>query len=182
VTVLIDSLRGEDVEALCSLAREVWLEHYPPIIGMAQTEYMLRQRYDPAVIRAELASGTIWWDVLRDDGALRAFAASFPSESADALKLDKLYVHPASHRRGFGERLVQHVCERGRERGYGRLMLAVNKRNASAIAAYRKYGFRIVDAIVKDIGGGFVMDDYIMEIDVRQKVERGTRTTDDHAS
>ena len=43
-------------------------------------------------------------------------------------------------------------------------MLAVNKRNAAAIAAYRKHGFEIVEAVVKDIGGGFVMDDYIMEL------------------
>jgi len=186
VTVLIETLRSEDVEALCRLARETWLQHYPPIIGLAQTEYMLRQRYEPAVIRAELASGTSWWDVLRDDGALRGFAASFPSESADALKLDKLYVHPASHRRGFGERLVQHVCERGFELGYRGVILAVNKRNDNAIAAYRKYGFEIVDAVVKEIGGGFVMDDYIMERQVRWEAEGGTRrstgATKDNAS
>jgi hypothetical protein len=39
----------------------------------------------------------------------------------------------------------------------------VNKRNASAIAAYRKHGFDVRESVVKDIGGGFVMDDYIME-------------------
>jgi len=77
---------------------------------------------------------------------------------------------------------VQHVCERGFELGYRGVILAVNKRNASAIAAYRKYGFRIVDAIVKEIGGGFVMDDYIMEIQVRRKAEGGTGTTGNTAS
>jgi ribosomal protein S18 acetylase RimI-like enzyme len=45
-------------------------------------------------------------------------------------------------------------------------VLAVNKHNAQAIAAYRKNGFRVADAVVKDIGGGFVMDDYIMELAV----------------
>lgn len=33
----------------------------------------------------------------------------------------------------------------------------------SAIAAYRKYGFTVREEVVQDIGGGFVMDDYIME-------------------
>jgi ribosomal protein S18 acetylase RimI-like enzyme len=41
-------------------------------------------------------------------------------------------------------------------------VLAVNKSNRSAISAYLKHGFRVGDAVVKDIGGGFVMDDYIM--------------------
>lgn len=168
MTVVIESLRTEDIETLCDLARETWLQHYPPIIGIAQTEYMLSQRYVPAVIRDELASGTIAWDVLRDDGVLRAFASCFASESPDALKLDKLYVHPQAQRRGFGERLVEHVSERAARQGYGRVILAVNKRNANAIAAYRKFGFRIIEAVVKDIGGGFVMDDYILAKDVRR--------------
>ena len=42
-------------------------------------------------------------------------------------------------------------------------MLAVNKHNFNAIAAYRKHGFIVREAVVKEIGGGFVMDDYIME-------------------
>jgi diamine N-acetyltransferase len=45
-------------------------------------------------------------------------------------------------------------------------MLAVNKANAKAIAAYKKYGFRIRDSVVQPIGGGFVMDDYFMVKDV----------------
>ena len=42
------------------------------------------------------------------------------------------------------------------------LTLAVNKRNGHAIAAYKKHGFKIVESALKDIGGGFVMDDYVM--------------------
>ncbi len=50
-----------------------------------------------------------------------------------------------------------------RGRGCTRLTVAVNKNNRTAIAAYLKHGFRVADAVVKDIGGGFVMDDYLME-------------------
>jgi RimJ/RimL family protein N-acetyltransferase len=38
----------------------------------------------------------------------------------------------------------------------------VNKRNEPAIAAYLKAGFRIEKEAVFDIGGGFVMDDFLM--------------------
>jgi hypothetical protein len=41
-------------------------------------------------------------------------------------------------------------------------VLAVNKGNRSAIAAYLKNGFTVLESVVKDIGGGFVMDDHIM--------------------
>jgi len=43
------------------------------------------------------------------------------------------------------------------------VILAVNKRNTAAINSYRKYGFAVREAIVDDIGHGFVMDDFIME-------------------
>ena len=42
------------------------------------------------------------------------------------------------------------------------LILNVNKNNVQAIRAYEKNGFAIREAVVVDIGGGFVMDDYVM--------------------
>jgi ribosomal protein S18 acetylase RimI-like enzyme len=76
--------------------------------------------------------------------------------------LRKLYIHPHAQRQGFGGMLLQRVEEAARERGFQHVILAVNKQNAKAIAAYRKHGFAIRDSVVADIGGGFVMDDYVM--------------------
>jgi diamine N-acetyltransferase len=159
----IAPLAHDEAEAVCALAREVWRHHYPAIIGTAQTEYMLARGYEPDGIRADLAGGTVWWDVLKDDGCMVAFAASFVIEAERALKIDKLYVHPARQREGLGGALIEHARERAARLGLDKLVLAVNKRNVTAIAAYRKHGFDIAEAVVKDIGGGFVMDDYVME-------------------
>ena len=158
----ISALAREDIAELCALAREIWRRHYPPIIGEAQTEYMLAQRYAPDVIDSELRQGGVWWDVLRQHRAIVGFASSFPTTAPGEVKLDKLYIHHAHQRRGYGGRLLAHTCERARRLGYDHVILAVNKRNATAIAAYRKHGFDIRDAVVKPIGGGFVMDDYVM--------------------
>jgi ribosomal protein S18 acetylase RimI-like enzyme len=58
--------------------------------------------------------------------------------------------------------LIEHTCERAKQTGASAVILAVNKRNANAIASYLKHEFRIREAVVKDIGNGFVMDDYVM--------------------
>ncbi len=163
MTLAIAPLDEDEVEALCALAAEVWRRHYPPIIGAAQTEYMLAQRYDAQTVRAELARGGLWWDTLAEDGAIVAFASSLIEQGGRAMKIDKLYVHPERQRIGYGGALIEHACERAARLGCERVLLAVNKRNATAIAAYRKHGFEIAEAIVKDIGAGFVMDDYVME-------------------
>jgi ribosomal protein S18 acetylase RimI-like enzyme len=169
VSHTIAPLAVRDVDALCTLARTIWRQHYPPIIGAAQTEYMLAQRYDAAVIRAELDRGDVWWDTLSENGSMVAFASYFAVEPGRTIKLDKLYVHPEHQGRGYGGALLEHVCRRANVLGCSKVVLAVNKRNASAIGAYRKHGFTIAEAVVKDIGGGFVMDDYIMQREVRSE-------------
>ncbi len=45
----------------------------------------------------------------------------------------------------------------------------MNKRNAQAIAAYRRNSFVIAESVITDIGGGFVMDDYVMAKSVSDK-------------
>ena len=161
--VRIAALEESEVEALSKLAAEIWRAHYPAIIGSAQTEYMLAQRYDPRVIRQELGGGDIWWDTLHADGTMIGFSSALVADTPRALKLDKLYVHPAHQRRGFGGMLIEHACQRAKRLEYEKVILAVNKNNASAIAAYRKHGFEVTQAVVKEIGGGFVMDDYVLE-------------------
>jgi ribosomal protein S18 acetylase RimI-like enzyme len=160
--VEIAPLAAADIETVGALAREIWRAHYPSIISAAQIEYMLDERYAPSVLRAELERSGLWWDVLRAGGACKAFSSYLLTEHAGEMKLDKLYVHPDSQRCGYGGLLIERACVRARSQGCSRLVLAVNKHNANAIAAYHKHGFVIEQSVVKDIGGGFVMDDYIM--------------------
>jgi len=156
----------EDAAAISALAREIWYAHYAAIISRAQIEYMLAQRYDPEIIRAELARDDAWWDKLLIDGRLTGYVSCFLTGNAGEMKLDKLYVHHGHQRKGYGSMLLDRVLGIARAYGCSTLVLAVNKHNHTAIAAYRKYGFRIAESVVKDIGGGFVMDDFIMVRDV----------------
>jgi RimJ/RimL family protein N-acetyltransferase len=62
--------------------------------------------------------------------------------------------------------MLEHCAAEARRLGAHRLILAVNKQNTRAIAAYTRNGFAVAEAVVNDIGGGFVMDDYIMAKDL----------------
>jgi ribosomal protein S18 acetylase RimI-like enzyme len=162
-SVRIERLAAEDVEPLNALAREIWHAHYPAIVSMGQIEYMLEQRYNAGVVLAELRRDDLWWDKLMVDGIMAGFSSYFLTGAPGEMKLDKLYVHPRCQRRGYGGMMIARASEVARARGCDRLTLAVNKNNRSAIDAYLKHGFRIADEVVKDIGHGFVMDDYVME-------------------
>jgi diamine N-acetyltransferase len=158
--VEVAPLRLEEAEALVELAARVWRAHYPGIITPAQIEYMLAQRYKPGLVRQLLARGDLWL-AARAGGALVGFAHGHPLEDGD-FKLDKLYVDTDWQRHGIGGKLVAAVACRARNHGFTRLLLRVNRQNRAAIEAYLKHGFTVVTLIVEDIGGGFVMDDYVM--------------------
>lgn len=164
--VNIAPVREADLAPLIALARETWYQHYPGIITVAQIDYMLAQRYGEAYIRAQIDTGSAWWDKLEVDGRLAAFASYEPGGGPGAVKLDKIYVHPRFQGRGLGSALLAHVERMSALRGCQRVWLQVNKNNVSSIAMYKRIGFRVADSVTVDIGRGFVMDDYIMEKDI----------------
>ena len=151
-----------DLTAVSKLAGIIWRACYPGIITHAQIDYMLARMYALDTMHEEIRAQGIRYALLLVDGKPGGFASYGPASEPDVIKLHKLYLLPELHGRGLGSRLLQHCEQEIRATGARRLILSVNKRNAKAIAAYRRNGFVIADSVVTDIGGGFVMDDYIM--------------------
>jgi len=153
-------LRDDEVESLRRLAASIWHVSYSGMISAEQIDFMLEQRYHPALLRQLLARGDRMV-AARGGGQLVGFAHAFPVGES-TCKLDKLYVGVEHQRHGIGALLVGEVERFVRERDGRVLTLRVNKRNFRALAAYRKYGFEQVSELTEDIGGGFVMDDYVL--------------------
>ena len=162
-TYRISPVAAGEVPAICALAREIWYQHYPGIITVRQIEYMLDQRYGPETILRQLESREAWWDKLEIGGRLAGFAQYEPGARPASMKLDKIYLHPRHRGKGFGSTLLEHVEAAARDRGMATLYLQVNKGNSRSIATYRRNGFVVAGTARVDIGGGFYMDDYVME-------------------
>ena len=152
-----------DIPVLRALAGVIWREHYPGIITPAQIDYMLERMYDAATIRREMAAGVAWELAVRDREAI-GFLSYEHDAATGKVKLHKLYLLPALHGQGFGRQLLDHVKVVAVRLGAREILLQVNKQNAKAIRAYERAGFCIVEAVVNDIGGGFVMDDFVMTL------------------
>ena len=74
--VRIEPLVEADIGPLVALAGEIWRAHYPGIVDPAQIEYMLAQRYEPRLIRAELGRGDVWWDKLMVGDEMAGFVTA----------------------------------------------------------------------------------------------------------
>ena len=160
--VEIRAATAADLPALGDLARRIWRAHYPSIIGSAQTEYMLAQRYSPASLESSHASGEIRFDLLHVDGEFVAYAGHACGDVPGEWKLRQLYVLPEWQGRGLGGRLIRHVEQAALAAGATTLVLTVNRGNERAIASYKRCGFDIRCAADFDIGGGFRMEDFVM--------------------
>ena len=79
------------------------------------------------------------------------------------LKINKLYVLTDFQGKGAGRALVQKAKERATTTRCKAIFLQVNKVNP-AKNFYLQLGFQVREEAVFDIGNGFVMDDYIMEV------------------
>jgi GNAT superfamily N-acetyltransferase len=157
----LDRLTPQQADAVSALARVVWQATYAPLISQAQIDAMLADRYAPERIREQLGDPRHAWWVAQHNAAPVGFAHVLLEDSG--CKLDKLYVHPDWQRRGIGAALLREAEDWARSRQCRRLRLQVNRGNTQAIRAYLKYGFHIAESRVFDIGGGFVMDDHVME-------------------
>jgi ribosomal protein S18 acetylase RimI-like enzyme len=151
-----------DLPAVAELAGIIWRKHYPGIIAVEQIEYMLARGYALDALRRFITEEGAGLDLAYVDARLAGFAAYYRLDRPDELKLDKLYVHQDFHGRGVGRSLIAAVEAAAIAQHRATLILSVNKHNVQAIRAYERNGFLVREAVVVDIGGGFVMDDYVM--------------------
>ncbi len=151
-----------DLPRVAELAGVIWRKHYPGIITPEQIEYMLGLGYSREALRHFIVEEGAGLDLAYVANRLAGFAAYYRADPHDELKLDKLYVHQDYHGRGVGSRLIARVEAMATTQGRPTLILNVNKHNALAIRAYERNGFAVRESVVVDIGGGFLMDDYVM--------------------
>ncbi|MGN6368080.1 MAG: GNAT family N-acetyltransferase [Phycisphaerae bacterium] len=159
----IRSAAFEELPLVRNLAYEIWPVCYREMISAGQIDYMLTRMYSLQQLRADLAAG-IAFDLLLEDAVAIGFASYGPADAPGECKMHKLYLQPSRHGLGLGSLLLQHVIARAKQAGFSTLTLNVNKRNAAAIKVYRRNGFVTREEVVVDIGGRFVMDDYIMAL------------------
>lgn len=156
-------LKSTQIELLQQLAREIWEEHYLPIIGQAQIDYMLGKFYSTRQIQSELTAG-VHWEILWDKDEAIGYLVCEIEESK--VHLSKLYLKQKSRGKGLGKLLIDRTIELTQIHQKNLIYLNVNKNNIHSIAFYERMGFYKAREGVFDIGNGFVMDDFIYELEV----------------
>lgn len=156
---------SEDIPIIESLAKEIWTEFFTPIIGEVQVRYMLNKFQSYDAIQKQLNNGVHYYVALLNQEAIGYIA--FEKEE-DSVFVSKLYVKNEHRYKGIGKQLFSFAKTFARFGRKKTIYLTVNKNNQLAITAYKAMGFKNVAESVKDIGDGFVMDDYRMGLELQE--------------
>ncbi|WP_111309493.1 GNAT family N-acetyltransferase [Confluentibacter sediminis] len=157
---MIPATSKADFESISKLARIIWYEHYPSIISIEQIEYMLKKFNSANAIEEQVADGVLFYNVMFNDEIVGYVGIK---QEVDFLFIRKLYLLKAYRGKKIAKGILQFVESKAESYNLKSIRLYVNKYNINSILAYEKMGFVKINAMVTNIGDGFVMDDYEME-------------------
>lgn len=152
-----------DIPVIQQIAEKAWRPTYSHILSEEQTIYMLDMMYGTEVLMNQFNSQVEFFLAIEADQAIGYFAMEITEPSK--MKLHKIYLDPDQKSKGVGSQIITFIKEFGIQAGVKQIELNVNKSN-SAVQFYEKMGFLRAKEMVLDIGNGYVMDDYVMQLNL----------------
>jgi len=147
------------IEAVAGLAEQIWNQHFIPIIGKQQVDYMVEKFQSVPAIKAQLKEG---YQYYLFDCAKGYFGYTAVLPLGRELFLSKLYIKKSRRGKGYGRQALAFVESLAARLDKSLVSLTVNRNNISTIKVYEKMGYKVSGEVIKDIGNGFVMDDFTM--------------------
>lgn len=144
------------------IANVTWHNTYT-FLNQEQLQYMLNWMYSTISLQQQFDNNHKFYLAQNDNQSIGF--ASINKMNSEVCKLNKLYVLPQTQKTGAGKLLLQKTIDYTKEKKCNKLQLQVNRNNA-AKDFYSKHGFIILYEKDFDIGNGYFMNDYVMELNI----------------
>jgi len=148
-----------DAFEINAMATEIWLQHYPPIIGLEQVHFMLEKMYDIPVLETQIKTKTQEFYWISNNSKRVGFIAIEQAIMQEQY-VQKFYILPSLQGNGIGMQAFSELCHNFP--AVQTIKLQVNRQNYTAINFYFKIGFKIERVADFDIGQGYFMNDFVM--------------------
>mgnify|MGYP000433044306 FL=1 len=153
-----------DIPTIKEIAEKAWRPTYDHILTEQQTLYMLDLMYNSLTLENQIKGNIAFFMVDLEQETVGYFALENIDDKI--VKLHKLYLDPTQKQKGLGRKIIQYIRDWTLKNQRESIILNVNKNN-SAVQFYLKMGFIIIEELILDIGEGYVMDDYVMQLNLR---------------
>ncbi|HET7117621.1 MAG TPA: GNAT family N-acetyltransferase [Hanamia sp.] len=161
--VEIKKAQINDLVIISKLAHEIWPTAYGKILGNDQLEYMLDMLYSISSLEHQYKILKHHFILAFENKTSVGFASFSPHEDHTVYHLNKIYVLPDQQGKNIGGKMIRYISEKIKKDGATSLQLNVNRYN-KALHFYEKLGFKIIRNEDIDIGSGYFMNDYVMEL------------------
>jgi diamine N-acetyltransferase len=148
----------DDLDTIAALAKLIWNQHYPSIIGQKQIDYMLGKLYNRESLLEQIQVKKHRFYIIELDEEMVGFV-SVHQEDHNNWFIPKFYIDQTKAGKGLGEQSFKALLALT---GAETFRLTVNRQNYKAINFYFKLGFKIEKVADFDIGDGYVMNDFVM--------------------
>lgn len=159
----IRQIDASEVEEVTKLAHLIWPHTFREILTPEQLQFMLKWMYNPETLASQIESGHQFFLLENAQGNIGYMGIEVAHSSSNLLKIHKLYLLPSQQGQGFGKLLIEHAVSVARSNGNSAITLNVNRFNKS-VKFYEALGFQITKEEDIDIGQGYLMEDYVMEL------------------
>ncbi len=153
---------SNSIQKVVDLANEIWVQHYEPIIGVNQVKYMLNKFQSYDAIIEQIADGQLYY-LAEFNQVAAGYISLIPDVSEGKMMISKIYVKLSVRGNSIGKKMLKFVEHECCKHKLNTLWLTVNRNNHDSISWYKSQGFEVACEVKKDIGNGYVMDDYVME-------------------
>lgn len=158
----ISKVSQKDIPLIRALCFQIWPQTYSHLLSREQIDYMLDMMYSPASLQKQMEEDGCVFIIVYNNLEPIAFA-SFNEYKPRIWKLHKIYVLPDQQGKGIGRLIINYIIAEITPKNAKGIQLQVNREN-KAKNFYEKLGFTIIETANFDIGGGYFMKDYIMEL------------------
>lgn len=164
---MIREISGDsDIRLIAQMAQEIWNEAFSGIITQEQINYMVDKYQSYHAMKDQIENQGYRYFIISKDGKDAGYCGVQVKED-NSLYLSKMYLLKEARGQRLFEQMTNHLVKLCRDKGISRIWLTVNKHNDRAIAAYIKNGYKNIRSQTTDIGNGFVMDDYVFELNTQ---------------
>ena len=151
---------GDDkgIKELSVLASAIVKEHYDPIIGKEQNDYMIKMFQSEEALKKQISDKYEYFIIKNEKGESLGFIAFYPRK--DDLYLSKFYLKKEERGKGTGKETFNFIIGQAKKRRLKAVTLNVNKKNGT-VKIYEKMGLKKIGEERNDIGNGYYMDDFV---------------------
>lgn len=148
-----------------TIAKEVWPIAYGNILSPEQLAYMMEMMYSIPALQRQFENGHHFILAIDEESPVGFASYEFNHKGTSKTKIHKIYILSNQQGKGTGKLMIDYIIESAKKNNQEALILNVNKHNV-AQHFYKKIGFNLSYEEVIDIGQGYVMDDFVMEMPI----------------